>query len=254
MSIKTQHLVGSDRSHPLTQVNDPATVERLFEEHLPLVRRLCWRFRYSGVPMEDLVQVGAIGLLKAVGKYDPSRGTSLTALAVPTIVGAIKNYFRDHGWAVKVPRKLQVQTQAVHRAVEILTHRLGSSPTIREIAEATGLSEEEIYDTFEVDTYRVPVSLEGDSSGGSSDIPTVLDRIGYEDPALVGLADRIDLTNSLSCLDERERTIVSLKFYSGLSQTEIAERMGLSQMHVSRLQRGALEKLRLALTGDGHHG
>ena len=132
-------------------------------EHLPLVRRVCWRFRHAGVPLEDLVQVGSIGLLRAMGKYDPQRGTSFAAFAVPVIVGEIKNYFRDHGWAVKVPRKLQMDTQAVRSAVDTLRQRRGAGPTIREIAEATGLSEDVVYDTFEVGMYGTPVSLEAES-------------------------------------------------------------------------------------------
>jgi len=219
-----------------------------------LVHRLCRRFMGSGEPLEDLVQVGSIGLLKAVQKFDPSRGVRFTTYAVPVIVGEIKNYLRDHGWAVKVPRKLQRQKLAVHRAVESLGHELGRSPTIQEIADATGFTQEEVFDTFEVVNYGRPLSLDAeyDGSGGGNgrrDVSSLLDYLGSEDPQFGKLSNRMDLINTFGCLNNREKTIIYLKFYGGLSQTEIAKRLGISQMHVSRLQRHALNKLRQDLTG-----
>lgn len=133
---------------------DLAARDRLVADHLALVRRLCNRFNHSGEPLEDLIQVGIIGLLKAIEKYDPARGSDFVAFAVPQILGEVKNYFRDHGWAVKVPRKLQRRKMVVERTVEVLTQRLGHSPTIPEIAEATGFSQEEVYDTFELGKKR----------------------------------------------------------------------------------------------------
>jgi len=133
------------------QSRDMTARERLVEDHLPLVRRLCRRFNHSGEPLEDLIQAGSIGLLKAIEKYHPARGNSFIAFAVPEIVGEIKNYFRDHGWAVKIPRKLQEQKMVVDRTVENLTQELGRSPTIPEIAQATGFLQEEIYNTFELE-------------------------------------------------------------------------------------------------------
>ena len=234
-SIST-HLPAGDARRPQLNV----------EDHLALVRRLCRRFRHSGEPLEDIVQVGTIGLLKAIEKYDPDRGSGFAAFAVPVIVGEIKNYFRDHGWAVKVPRKLQRQKLAVARAVESLSQVLGHSPTIAEIAESTGISEEEVHDTFEVDKCGKPLSLDAEyTHNGSHEPSSLLDCVGSEDPGFEQMIDRIDLTNTLRCLSGRERVIIGLKFYSGLSQTEIAERLGISQMHVSRLQRSALDKLKL---------
>jgi RNA polymerase sigma-B factor len=198
--------------------------------------------------MEDLVQIGSIGLLKAIDKFDPNRGTNLLAFAVPVIVGEIKNYFRDHGWAVKIPRKLQRQKLIVEKEVETLTQLLRRPPTVTEIAEATGMSEEEVYDTFEVGKYGRLLSLEAEyEKNGSSDASTILDFLGTHDPQLDGLADRIDLLNTISYLSDREKTIIHLKFYKGLSQAEIAVRMGISQMRVSRLQRSALGNIRLNL-------
>ena len=227
---------------------DVQTRNRLASDYLPLVRRLCARFSSSGDPSEDLVQVGSIGLLKALDKFDLDRGSSFIAFAVPLIVGEIKNYFRDHGWAVKVPRKLQRQRLAVEKVVETLSQRLNRGPTIPEIAAAAGFSEEEVYDTFEVGKYGKPLSLDTQYDGhGNGDLPRLLDSMGSEHPQLEGLADRLDLTNALRCLDKRERTIIHLKFYAGLSQTKIAERLGISQMYVSRLQRSALGKVKLHL-------
>ena len=227
---------------------DVAARDRLVASHLPLVHRLCRRFRDCGEPLEDLVQVGSIGLLKAAKKYDPDRGFSFITYAVPVIVGEIKNYLRDHGWAVKVPRKVQKQKLAVQRAVEKLGHTLGRSPTIMEIAEATGLSQEEVFDTFEVGNYGKPLSLDAEYDGsGSRDISTLLDFLGTEDPQFDRLGDRIDLINTIECLTRREKNIIYMKFYVGLSQTEIAKRLGISQMHVSRLQRIALSKLKEGL-------
>ena len=229
--------------------NDPAVRDQLVVENLPLVHRLCWRFRHSGEPLEDLVQVGTIGLMKAIQKYDPSRGYLLTTFAIPVIVGEIKNYFRDHGWAVKVPRKLQRQKLVVDQNVELLRQRLGRSPSIQEIVDATGLSEDEVYDTFEVERYARPISLDAEYEGdGNVDGSCIVDNLGSEDPRFEELIDRIYVAGSLDTLDERERAIIGLRFYSGLSQNEVARRLGISQMHVSRLQRSALAKLKLTLS------
>ena len=227
---------------------DPGATERLVVDHLPLVKRLCWRFRGSGEPQEDLLQVGAIGLLKAIKKFDPELGDSFVSFAVPVIVGEIKNYFRDHGWAVKMPRKLQRQKLAVDRAVVDLSQRLGHTPTVPEIAEDTGFSIEEVSETFEVERFGKPLSLDIQyESDNSEDVSSILDYLGNPDPDLEGLAGRMDLEMALEGVDSREQDIIYLKFYSGLSQTAIAQRLGISQMHVSRLQRNALSKLKSSL-------
>ena len=224
--------------------------DRLGTSHLGLVRRLCGKFRNSGEPMEDLVQVGSVGLLKAAAKYDPERGSSFAAYAIPVIVGEIKNYFRDHGWAVRIPRKLQRQKIAVGRAVDILSQSLCRSPTVKEIAETTGFTEDEIYQSFEVELYGKPVSLDTEyDSGESDDTSTVLDYLGEVDPELEALPNRLDLARACGYLDEREKAIIFMYYYKGLSQTEIAKKLALSQMHVSRLQRGALGKLEQDLNG-----
>ena len=197
------------------------------------------------------MQVGTIGLLKAINKFDRLRGNHFVAFAVPVIVGEIKNYFRDHGWAVKMPRKLQQQKLAVDRTVAVLTQELGRVPTAPEIGRAAGFSTEEVYQTFEVERYGRPLSLDAEYHREDSQDPaSIMDYLGSEDPDLEGLADKMDLKMALGCVDPREQTILYLKFYSGLSQTAIAQQLGISQMHVSRkLQRNALSKLKLSLTG-----
>ena len=227
---------------------DPEAAERLVVDHLALVKRLCWRFHSSGEPQEDLIQVGTIGLLKAIKKFDPELGSSFISFAVPVIVGEIKNYFRDHGWAVKVPRKLQSQKMAVDRAVVGLTQNLGHTPTVPKIAEDTGFSIEEEAETFEVERFGKPLSLDAQyESDDSEDVSSILDYMGVPDADLEGLADRVDLELALDGVDSREQAIIYLKFYSGLSQSAIAKRLGISQMHVSRLQRTALNKLKSSL-------
>ena len=231
--------------------------DHLVAKHLGLVRRVCGKFRNSGEPMEDLVQVGSVGLLKAAAKFDPELGSNFAAYAVPVIVGEIKNYFRDHGWSVKIPRKLQTQRLAVGRAVDTLNQELGRSPTVNEIAEATGFNEDQVYETFEVGVLGKPVSLDTEyDSGESDDTSTVLDYVGNVDPELEALPDRLDLARALSYLDEREKAIIYMYYYKDGSQAEIAKKLAVSQMHVSRLQRGALDKLKEELTSQkrAHNG
>lgn len=230
------------------ETQDPDVTERLVVNHLSLVKRLCWRFHSSGEPQEDLIQVGTIGLIKAINKFDPELGDSFISFAVPVIVGEIKNYFRDHGWAVKMPRKLQSQKLAVDRAVVDLIQRLGHTPTVSEISEATGFSIEEVSETFEMERAGKPLSLDIQyESDDSEDMSSILDYLGEADPELEGLADRVDLEAALESVNSREQAIIYLKFYSGLSQNAIAQRLGISQMHVSRLQRNALNKLKSSL-------
>lgn len=236
------------------ETGDATARDRLVAEHLPLVRRICRRFSYLGEPMDDLVQVGAIGLLKAINKYDPDRGSVLVAFAIPVIVGELKNYFRDHGWAVKMPRKLQQQKLAVDRMVATLSQSLGRSPTVPEIAEATGLCKEQVYETFVAERIGRPLSLDAAYDDDGEEPATILDYLVRESPELEGLAENLDLKSALRRLDSRDQTIIRLKFWFEMSQAEIGERLGISQMHVSRLQRNALNKLKTALLGEAPGG
>ncbi len=232
------------------QSKDTAAYEHLVEDHLPLVHRLCRRFNHSGEPLEDLVQVGTIGLLKAIEKYNPARGNNFVAFAVPEIVGRTKNYFRDYGWAVKVPRKLQRQRMVVGRTVESLTQELGRSPTIPQIVQATGFSEEVVYDTFEVVKLGKPLSLDAEYDGnGTGESSSLRDYLASEDAEFEKLTDKMALADAVRRLDKREKNIIQLKLYKRLSQTEIAKNLRISQMHVSRLQRNALVKLKQILLG-----
>ncbi len=224
---------------------DIAIRDRLLQDHLPLVRRLCRRFSYTPEPVEDLLQIGSIGLLKAIKTFDSDQGSDFLAFAVPLILGEITNYFRDHGWGVEVPRKLQMQRRMVVKAVEALTYRFKRAPTIAQIVEATGLSEEEVYDTFEVENDSGPLSVDASQNENTSGEHTLWDTQRKEDPHLDPLEVRIYLNDTLHCLNDPERTIMYLKFYAGLSQTKIAKRLNISQLHVSRLQRNALEKIRV---------
>ena len=248
MAVKGNAL-GAEKLLELWQeTREIAFRDQLVAQHLPLVNRLCRRFQHLGEPMDDLIQVGTIGLIKAIDKYDPERGNKLAAFAIPVVVGEIKNYFRDHGWAVKLPRKLQRQKLLVDRTVEGLTQKLGRAPTVSEIGDAVGISEEEVFQTFEVERFGRPLSLDAEHNGDDGQVATtILDRLGEEDPDLEFLAQRMDLKVALREVDPREQKILYLKFFSGLSQSAIAQRLGISQMHVSRLQRNALAKLKQSL-------
>lgn len=224
--------------------------ESLVVNHMSLVRRLASKFRYSGEPLEDLIQVGNLGLVKAAQKYDEARGTSFSSFAAPVVVGEIKNYFRDHGWSVKVPRKLQTHKRMVGRTADVLAQTLGRSPTVPEIAQTTGISIEEVNQTFELDGLGKPMSLDMEfDSGEGGNNTTLMDYLGSADPEIVGLADVLDLTTSIHGLNQQEKGTLYLRYHNGLSQSETAVHMGVSQMQVSRLQCSALAKLRGALQG-----
>ena len=183
MGIRTEVSGANRHLEPCRAPKDGTARDSLVADHLPLVHRLCRRFSHSGEPLEDLVQVGTVGLLKAIEKYDPNRGTPFPAFAIPVIVGEIKNYFRDHGWAVKVPRKLQSIKMAVEKAVQVLNQRLGRSPAVPEIGEATGLSDEEVLDTFGVERHGRPLSLDATYDwNGNGETSSLLDSLGTDDP------------------------------------------------------------------------
>lgn len=227
---------------------DPALRDYLVMVHLSLVRFLASRFANRGEPLEDLVQVGTIGLINAVDRFDPERGNRFSTYAAPTIVGEIKRHFRDKAWTLKVPRRLQELNLASAKAVESLTQVLGRSPTIQEIARHLHATEEETLEAIELGGAYETVSLDSrmESQGESSPL-TLAEFIGGEDGALMGVEAFEDLRDAIQSLDERERTIIALRFFSDLSQAEVAHRLRISQMHVSRLQQKALRKLKLLL-------
>ncbi len=216
--------------------------------HLNLVRFLALKFANRGEPLDDLVQVGTVGLLKAIDRFELDRGVEFTTYATPTIVGEIKRYFRDKGWAVKVPRRLQELNLSVNRANEKMAVELGRSPTVAELAERLNATEEEILEAQELGQAYNLLSLDSEVSGeGDKKSQTLADTVGITDSGLELLEDRANLERAFHVLTGRERVIIYLRFYESVSQTEIAKRLNVSQMHVSRLQAKALEKLRAVL-------
>ena len=222
--------------------------DELIVAHLNLVRFLALKFVNRGEPLDDLIQVGAVGLLKAIDRFELDRGVEFTTYATPTIVGEIKRYFRDKGWALKVPRRLQELNFSVNRASEKLAIRLGRSPTVAELAHHLDASEEEVLEAQELGQVYNLLSLDNDlASDGNSKAQALGDTLGASDPGLESLENRANLEQAFHVLSGRERVIIQLRFYESVSQTEIAARLNVSQMHVSRLQAKALEKLRAVL-------
>jgi len=208
------------------------------------VRSLARRYSYRGEQLVDLVQIGAIGLIKAIDRFDLERGVELTTYATPNINGEIKRHFRDKGWSVRVPRGLQELNVQLSRLIEQLTVQLGRSPTIAELAKAANVEEEEVLEALE--SGRAYSSLSLSSGGGSDDDGDLdpLESICTEEHAYEVSEDRAVLAPGFRVLDDRERRILHLRFFKGLTQSQIAQQVGISQMHVSRLIRRSLEKIR----------
>jgi RNA polymerase sigma-B factor len=220
--------------------------DELVHLHLPLVEHCARRFRNRGEPFEDLVQVGTIGLLKSIDRFDSDRGVEFSTYATPTIIGEIKRYFRDKGWAIRVPRRLQELRMQIGAATAELTQSLGRSPTPRELAETIGCSVEEIIEGIESSNAYSTLSLDAsdDSEEGGN---TMLDAIGIEDENLEHVEIRESLKPLLDALEPREKKILLLRFFKNRTQTQIAEEIGVSQMHVSRLLTRTLGQLRDSL-------
>jgi RNA polymerase sigma-B factor len=217
--------------------------DRMVERYLPIVRSVASRYAGRGEPLEDLVQVGSIGLVLALERFDLERGTKFTTYAVPTIVGEIQRHFRDRAWAVHVPRRMKEQSLRVARVVESSTADLGRSPTIAELAEALELEEDEVVEALE--TYRAYATRSlSQPLGSGSDEETMEDVLGETERGYEDVEHGTLLEAGFGALDARERTIVELRFFEGLTQSEIAARIGISQMHVSRLLRRALVTMR----------
>jgi RNA polymerase sigma-B factor len=223
---------------------DLAAREQLIEQYMSLVRSLARRYSYRGEQLDDLIQIGAIGLIKAIDRFDVERGVELTTYATPNIIGEIKRHFRDKGWSVRVPRGLQELNVQLSKLIEELTVELGRSPTIPELAKASDADEEAVVEALESGRAYSSVSL---STGGGQDEEGDLDpleSLGAEEPQYEVSEDRAVLAPGFRVLDERERLILHLRFFRGLTQSQIAQQVGISQMHVSRLIRRALEKIR----------
>jgi RNA polymerase sigma-B factor len=220
--------------------------DALVHLHLPLVEHCARRFRHRGEPYEDLVQVGTIGLIKSVDRFDTERGVEFSTYAAPTVIGEIKRYFRDKGWVIRVPRRLQELRTQINASTAELTQTLGRSPTANELARQIGCSVEEIVEGLESSNAYATLSLDAgsDPDGGP---PTMLESLSIADSALEHVDLRESIKPLLDRLPEREKQILMLRFFGNLTQSQIANQVGVSQMHVSRLLTKTLETMRVAL-------
>jgi RNA polymerase sigma-B factor len=230
---------------------DLAARKQLIEQYMSLVRSLARRYSYRGEQLEDLVQIGAIGLIKAIDRFDVNRGVELTTYATPNIIGEIKRHFRDRGWSVRVPRGLQELNIQLSRLIEQLTVQHGRSPTIAELAKSAEVSEEEVLEALESGRAYSSLSLSAGSAGHDDDGELdPLESLGTEEHQYEVSEDRAVLAPGFRVLDERERKILHLRFFEGLTQSQIAQQVGISQMHVSRLIRRSLEKIREEIAAE----
>jgi RNA polymerase sigma-B factor len=216
--------------------------DQLVRMHLPLVEHLARRFRNRGEPLDDLTQVATIGLIKSVDRFDVDRGVEFSTYATPTVVGEIKRHFRDKGWAVRVPRRLQELRLSLTSATGELSQRHGRAPTVHELAEHLHISEEEVLEGLESANAYSTLSLDVPDTDDES--PAVADTLGSEDEALEGVEYRESLKPLLEQLPPREKTILLLRFFGNMTQSQIAQEVGISQMHVSRLLARTLAQLR----------
>lgn len=239
---------GDERARALFgQLPDPGAREELAALYRPLAEYLARRFSGRGEPLDDLIQVASIGLIKAIDRFDLERGVSFTTYAVPTIIGELKRHFRDTGWAVRVPRRLQERALLVRQVIGDLGQELGRSPTVPEVAARSGLTEDEVLETTEVIQASSAESLDAPAPGGEGpaiDLPT------DDESTLELLEGWADLAPLLKTLTERERKLLYLRFVREMSQSEIAGLLGISQMHVSRLLARVLARLRDRLGGS----
>jgi RNA polymerase sigma-B factor len=221
---------------------DRAVRNELVEDHVRLAEFLARRFAHRGESSDDLRQVALVGLLKAVERFEPDRGLQFSSFATPTITGELKRHFRDRGWAVRVPRRIQELHLELDRTVNELSQELGRPPTPAEIAQRAGVLEEDVLESMEAGSlYRLASIDAGRADDESGTSPA--QRLGEVDEELLAVDDRVAVSEMLAVLPEREQTIVYLRFFEGLTQSEIAERVGISQMHVSRLLARSLETL-----------
>ena len=228
---------------------DQVAREALVRLYMPLARSLARRYGRSSEPFEDLLQVASLGLLKALDRYDPDRGFPFKAFAVPTVLGEMRRYFRDSGWAVHVPRSVQERSLKVRGAQEHLTNQQGRAPTVNGIAQYLELDTEEVIDALQAIQSYETVSLDAPAPGGDEDASSYGDSLGDDDERYELVELGVTVASVMSELPAREREILHMRFVEDLTQSEIAARVGVSQMQVSRLLRRSLEQLR-ELTGS----
>ena len=249
VSLSPSQLEENELLRAYHERGDQSARDRLVEANLPLARAIARRYAGRGEQLDDLVQVASIGLIKAIDRFDLERGVYFRTYAVPTIVGEIKRHFRDRAWAVHVPRRLKELNQMLSSLIQDLSAQLERSPTIAELAEAAGVEEEEVVEALESSRAYTAESLMAPAEEGSD-----LDRLqtlGVVEEAFERTEDRHLLATGLEALEPRERRIIQLRFQDGLTQTQIANELGISQMHVSRLIRRALETMREELERGG---
>jgi RNA polymerase sigma-B factor len=231
-----------EKFHAFAESRSEKLRAELIEAHIGLAEYLARRFANRGEPLDDLVQVASMGLAKAVDRFEPERGLEFSTYATHTIVGELKRHFRDKGWAVRVPRRMQELHLRLSGLVNTLNQDLGRAPTVAEIAQAAGVSEEEVLEAMEAgQAYRF-ASLDAPVPG--EDSGTLATSLGEEDASMVDVEHRVALSPLIAKLPERQQKILHLRFFEGLTQSEIATRLGISQMHVSRLLARSLAQLR----------
>lgn len=247
--LRSAELFGELRADGASESTRHGAREGLVHLHLPLVEHCARRFRNRGEPFEDLVQVGTIGLLKSIDRFDLERGVEFSTYATPTIIGEIKRHFRDKGWAIRVPRRLQELRMQITATTAELTQSLGRSPTVSELAHAIGCTAEEVVEGIESSNAYSTLSLDASDNSEDSKL-TMLDTIGVDDENLAQVEVRESLKPLLDELPAREKKILLLRFFKNMTQSQIAAEIGVSQMHVSRLLARTLEQLRAHLQAD----
>jgi RNA polymerase sigma-B factor len=225
---------------------DLAAREELVERFLPLARDLALRYTYTDEPFDDLLQVASLGLIKAIDRFEPGRGTKFTSYAAPTILGELKRHFRDKGWALHVPRDLQERTLAVSRQTEVLSKKLGRSPKVREVAKGLGCTVEQVLEAQEAAASYEAASLDAPTARDDDEAAPLVDLMGGVDSGYELVESRDAIASTWRALPDVERQVVELRFMHDLTQREIGDRIGYSQMHVSRLLRRALNRLETA--------
>jgi RNA polymerase sigma-B factor len=241
---QVEHLVES-----FADTRDAKLRETVIESQLGLVEALAAKFARPGAPMEDLVQVGTVGLIQALDRFNPALGVKFSTYAVSTIVGEIKHYFRDCTWLIKAPRHLREIAASLPRVEEKLTTALGRPPTLTEVAARFRVSEETLLQAMDLDQIYAPYSLDAELGADTGETHERLqDLLGRNDPKLEAIVEHAPLRTAMERLSPRKQWILRRRYFDGWSQVEVSEELGISQMHVSRLERAALRDLKRTLT------
>ena len=229
---------------------DQAALEKLTERYMPLARRLAGRYRYTDESLDDLVQVANMALVKAIQRFDPGRGVAFSSFAVPTILGELKRYFRDHSWSVHVPRDLQERAAKVNKTIDALSKQLGRTPSVKEIAAGLNLDLEEVLEALGAAQAFSATSLDADQRQDGGESAPLVDSVGAEDSRYEVVEYGASIQPVLEQMPRRTREVLHMRFVEDMTQAQIAERVGVSQMHVSRIIRGAVADLRESIVGE----